>query len=154
MKIYTGNLSKLSDKEVSEVIKWNNKILKTKSPSKRKKLKRKLKRKLHNIKNPRVRFFTLYALLLENDKYYVGLTARRDVRKRFNEHLDGTGAKWTKLHKPIKILEVRELGKITESEACKKENAMALEYIGLYGHEHTRGGKWCMVSQSAFDKCI
>ena len=143
-------MGKLSSKERDEVRKWNNKYSKAKTKKKRNKIKRKLNNKL----NPKIRFYTLYALLLENDKYYVGLTARRDVRKRFNEHLTGTGAKWTSLHKPIEIIEVRELGRITESEACKKENTMAWEYIGIHGHEHTRGGKWCQVEQKYFDKAI
>lgn len=148
MKIYKGDIGKLSSKEKDEVKKWNKKYSKAKTRKKRKRLEKKLNNKL----DPRIRFFTLYALLLEGDKYYVGLTARRDVRKRFNEHIEGKGAKWTKIYKPVEILEVRELGKITESEACKKENVMALEYIALYGHEHARGGKWCMVDQAVFDK--
>lgn len=38
----------------------------------------------------------LYVLQLENGKYYVGKT--NDITRRYNEHKEGKGCEWTKIH--------------------------------------------------------
>ncbi|HIS36055.1 TPA: GIY-YIG nuclease family protein [Candidatus Scatousia excrementigallinarum] len=58
-----------------------------------------------------------YILLIENNSLYCGYTD--DVEKRFNAHLKGKGAKYTRAHKPIKIVYVKEFD--TKSEAMKEE---------------------------------
>jgi predicted GIY-YIG superfamily endonuclease len=58
----------------------------------------------------KVRAYSLYALELEGGKYYVGITAYKDVTIRFNQHLNDKGAKWTKRYKPVRIIEARSLG--------------------------------------------
>ena len=46
----------------------------------------------------------VYILKLRDGKYYIGST--ENVEKRFLEHLEGTASTWTKLHSPIKIINV------------------------------------------------
>lgn len=93
----------------------------------------------------RVRYFRLYTLLLEGGKYYVGMTAQT-VEARFDQHHRGKGAQWTKIYKPIKILEVRELGLMAESKVVILETALTEEYMNRYGTDHVRGGKWCQIT--------
>ncbi|MBS6603165.1 MAG: GIY-YIG nuclease family protein [Brachyspira sp.] len=58
-----------------------------------------------------------YILLIENNSLYCGYTD--DVEKRFQAHLSGKGAKYTRAHKPIKIVYTKEFN--TKSEAMKEE---------------------------------
>ena len=58
-----------------------------------------------------------YMLLIENNSLYCGYTD--DVEKRFQAHLDGRGAKFTRAHKPVKIVYKKEFD--TKSEAMKEE---------------------------------
>ena len=59
----------------------------------------------------------VYILYTENDTYYCGYTD--DVEKRFQAHLNGTGAKYTRSHKPVKIVYQKEFP--TKSEAMSEE---------------------------------
>ena len=56
-------------------------------------------------------------LLMENNSLYCGYTD--DVERRFKLHLSGKGAKFTRAHKPLKIVYVKEFN--TKSEAMKEE---------------------------------
>lgn len=56
-------------------------------------------------------------MLTIDDKLYCGYTD--DVQKRFEAHINGIGAKFTKAHKPLKILYNKEFS--TKSEAMKEE---------------------------------
>jgi predicted GIY-YIG superfamily endonuclease len=93
----------------------------------------------------RVRNFQIYALELEGGNYYVGITAYKDVTRRFNQHLDGKGAKWTRLHKPIRVIATRDIGLISESAAVRQETAFTIAYIKQYGMYQVRGGALCRV---------
>jgi len=84
-----------------------------------------------------------YLLLLENDKYYIGITG--NVKRRFETHSRGKGAQWTAKHKPVSILEVRTLGVMTMSEAAMLEDEMYREFLPVYGMK-LRGGSFCSVS--------
>ncbi|GBF23637.1 putative endonuclease, partial [Candidatus Gastranaerophilus sp. (ex Termes propinquus)] len=52
-----------------------------------------------------------------NDKLYCGIA--KDVDKRFSEHLEGVGAKYTRANKPKEIVYRREFE--TKSEALREE---------------------------------
>jgi len=77
-----------------------------------------------------------YVLLLENDNYYVGIT--NDYNNRINSHLNNCGSSWTKLHKPIKVIEQFIGGKDNEREKT-------LEYMRKYGWDKVRGAGWTAV---------
>lgn len=108
--------------------------------------------KLHTT-NPggRVRRWTLYVLQLKNNKYYIGITAQR-VEARYEQHSNGTGAIWTKLHQPLGILEHYSIGYIPENKAVEIETSKTLEYIAQYGSEHVRGGKLTITEDSKLEK--
>ena len=85
--------------------------------------------------------FWLYTLLLEDGKYYVGITTRSNPDTRIGEHGSYLGARWCKKHKPIKTLEKIDLGVVSQEEAEAKENEKLFEYMDSYGFWNVRGGK-------------
>ncbi len=58
-----------------------------------------------------------YILLIEDNSLYCGYTD--DVERRFQAHMVGKGAKFTRAHKPVKIVYTKEFN--TKSEAMKEE---------------------------------
>lgn len=82
--------------------------------------------------------FNLYVLKLIQDKFYIGKTTQ-NVYNRFNQHKIGIGSSWTKLYKPIKILEKFETrDKFEEDKYTKK-------YMDLYGIDNVRGGSYSNI---------
>lgn len=61
--------------------------------------------------------YFVYILLCQNGSYYTGST--NDVEKRFEDHLNRRGARYTKSHKPVKIIYKEAF--VTKSEALKRE---------------------------------
>ena len=59
----------------------------------------------------------VYILLTEKNTLYCGYTT--DLKRRFEAHLSGKGAKYTKAFKPVKIVYSKEFS--TKSEALKHE---------------------------------
>lgn len=62
--------------------------------------------------------YFVYILLTERNTYYCGYTD--DVEKRFQLHLSGKGAKYTRSNKPVKIVYQQEFP--TKEEAMKEEH--------------------------------
>lgn len=58
-----------------------------------------------------------YIILTENNTLYCGYTD--DIDKRFQAHLEGKGAKYTRANKPIKVVYQKEFA--TKSDAMKEE---------------------------------
>ena len=101
---------------------------------------------------------TLYVLQLEDGKYYVGRTD--DIAKRYAEHKSGRGSEWTKIHKPVKMLETHE------SKSAEDETNLTKFLMKKYGVDNVRGGAYCQrdlpdyvedmlehEARSASDKC-
>jgi cellular nucleic acid-binding protein len=86
---------------------------------------------------------SIYILKCEQDKWYVGKSA--NVNKRFEQHVNGKGAKWTELHKPISIESTIELKSDTH------EDEVTIEYMAKYGIENVRGGKYCNVEFKSYE---
>ena len=82
-------------------------------------------------------FPLVYTLELSGGNYYVGWTT--DLNRRLYEHFNGAGAKWTKEHKPIRVVSVSIGDKSLENEETRK-------LMELYGPDKVRGGNWCKVS--------
>lgn len=61
--------------------------------------------------------FYVYILLTKDNTLYCGYTD--DVQRRFKLHMEGKGAKYTRAHKPVKIVYTKEFA--TKSEAQKEE---------------------------------
>ena len=62
------------------------------------------------------KFYT-YILLTEKNTLYCGYT--NDIKKRFEQHKNGNGAKYTRVFKPVKIVYFAEFN--TKSDAMKQE---------------------------------
>lgn len=102
-----------------------------------------------------VRDYQAYALQLEDGKFYVGITGYKDVMRRFDQHATGKGgAKWTKLHPPIRVTETRQLGHIHFSEAAYLEDQITLEYMLKHGAYNVRGGSICQLDEKRVDQYI
>jgi putative endonuclease len=61
--------------------------------------------------------YFVYILLCRDGTYYTGST--NDVAKRFKDHLEGRGAKYTQSHKPEKIVYREKFS--TKKEAMQRE---------------------------------
>ena len=59
----------------------------------------------------------LYLIECHDGTYYTGITT--DVERRFAQHLKGDGARYTRSHKPLRVLACLAIG--TRSEALKAE---------------------------------
>jgi predicted GIY-YIG superfamily endonuclease len=71
--------------------------------------------------------------------FYVGVTSK-PLLERLEDHINGTGAKWTYMHTPSSI-EFHK-GFATRREANVEETAQTLELMMMYGIKYVRGGKY------------
>lgn len=91
-----------------------------------------------------MRHYWLYVIALEQNKYYVGITTRKDPMVRIRQHGGMLGAQWTRKYKPIRTVKpllIRDLGVTSQYEAEKQEQAVFKEYAKLYGLSNVRGGR-------------
>lgn len=114
---------------------------------------RSIKKQLHSLghagrlpKAYREQNILLYALRLEGGHFYIGMT--RNVEKRYRKHLRGSGSMWTKLMKPIEIVETRQTLTNDDSAAGLMEDAMTIEYARKYGTQYVHGGGYCQRKPS------
>lgn len=61
--------------------------------------------------------YYVYIILTKDNTYYCGYTD--DLEKRFSAHMSGHGAKYTRAHKPEKIVYSKEFE--SKQEAMKEE---------------------------------
>ena len=83
---------------------------------------------------PVVKISMVYVLELEDNKFYIGFS--KDVNHRLYQHFSGNGSIWTKLHKPVGLVEC-VIGDLDV------EKSKTLEYMAKYGYENVRGSSWC-----------
>lgn len=76
----------------------------------------------------------IYILELEHGKYYVGKTD--DVDKRYQQHLNGRGTYFTRIHKPVRIL------KIVPDASDFDEDRYVKEMMADHGIDNVRGGSY------------
>lgn len=88
----------------------------------------------------------IYALLLENNKYYIGKT--NNPKFRLNAHFNNEGSIWTKIHIPIQINEI-----IPDCDDFD-EDKITIKYMKKYGIDNVRGGSFCSKVLSHNDKII
>lgn len=86
------------------------------------------------------RRYWLYVLRLEQGKYYIGTTTKKNPQDRIRMHGSFYGAKWTQKYKPEETIELRDLGILKRVDAEKEEKKITLEYIGKFGQDNVRGG--------------
>lgn len=83
----------------------------------------------------------VYVLELQNGKYYVGRT--NYLTKRVEEHMNGRGAEWTKLHKPIRILKEYPIDNPFYEDTILKMT------MHIFGIDNVRGGSYCQSNLSS-----
>lgn len=81
---------------------------------------------------------TLYVLKCEHNKYYIGKT-ERPLYSRIEEHFLKNGSEWTKVHKPVSILEVHD------NVHSMDEDKFTKIYMAKYGIENVRGGSYSSI---------
>lgn len=89
----------------------------------------------------------VYVVDLEKGCKYVGITSNPDIRMQ--EHINGQGSAWTRLHPPasdkfFKLVEFDEY-----YMAILEENRLTLELMFRYGIERVRGGIYTKAKLSA-----
>ena len=84
--------------------------------------------------------YWLYALKLEKGKYYVGTTTKKDPYDRIKMHGGFYGAKWTMKYKPVEVLEIRDIGVLSEPEKDVIEQMATMRLIDDFGYKNVRGG--------------
>lgn len=79
----------------------------------------------------------IYTLQLEQGKYYIGKTNNPEFR--LNNHFNSNGSEWTKLYKPLKVLELKA--------NCDDydEDKFTRQYMDKYGIDNVRGGSFVSV---------
>lgn len=82
----------------------------------------------------------VYILKLLNDKYYIGKSDNPEIR--IENHMALNGSSWTKLYKPINVIEI-----IPNCDDYD-EDKYTLKYMEKYGVENVRGGSFCEVNLS------
>ena len=86
----------------------------------------------------------IYCLLLEQGKYYIGKTNRPDFRLK--DHFKGRGSQWTKLYKPIEVLEL-----IKNCDDYDEDKYVRI-YMDRYGIDNVRGGAFSKIKLSQVAK--
>lgn len=76
----------------------------------------------------------IYVLELSQGKYYVGKT--KDIKRRFEEHLNGEGSQWTKKYKPISVINTFPVTSMFDEDNKVKE------LMSLHGIDNVRGGTY------------
>jgi predicted GIY-YIG superfamily endonuclease len=86
--------------------------------------------------------YWLYALKLQHGKYYVGYTGRTNPYDRILQHGDGSldGAAWTRKHKPVEVIEVRQIENVSLRKIKALEQNLTWAYMTVYGTGKVRGG--------------
>lgn len=84
--------------------------------------------------------YSLFVLLLEGNKYFVGYSSNPEFRIR--RHFAGKAAEWTTIHKPVEILTTRSLGFVTESAAAQAADSATIALMRKAGWKNVRGGSW------------
>ena len=64
--------------------------------------------------------YYVYILQCEDNSYYTGYT--KNVDKRLNQHRNGKGARYTRIHKPKQLVHLEEFG--SRAEAMKREKTL------------------------------
>ena len=63
--------------------------------------------------------YCVYALVCEDGSIYIGQT--NDLGKRFRQHQAGSAARWTKKHRPTRILHFELVGSLTEAMRLERQ---------------------------------
>jgi len=80
----------------------------------------------------------IYTLKLEKGKYYIGKTSNPKIR--LENHFNNNGSEWTKIYKPIEILEL-----IPNCDDYDEDKYTRI-YMDKYGIDNVRGGSYSSIN--------
>lgn len=86
----------------------------------------------------------IYGLACAHDKYYVG---RTNSASRIDDHFEGNGAAWTRIHKPYKRL-------FSVQGDRYDEDKHVLRLMDQFGVDNVRGGSFAKVEMTVEDRRI
>lgn len=86
---------------------------------------------------------TIYILLCEKDRYYVGKT-ERPINTRVEEHFNKCGSEWTRKYKPLKVIEVKKGADEFDEDKYTKI------YMKKYGINKVRGGTYTQLELPSY----
>lgn len=96
---------------------------------------------------PEFQKISIYVLLLEDNKYYIGQSINPETR--IKAHLKGKlGSQWTKKHKPLKLVEVIKTNFTKVEDALVHENLTTMAYMKRFGWRNVRGGDFCTLDET------
>ena len=81
----------------------------------------------------------VYVLALRGGKYYVGLSD--NIHTRIQQHMNGTGSAWTRLHPPVSADLLPPLA-VTTNDGATDERNETLHRMHMHGIDKVRGYKW------------
>jgi hypothetical protein len=79
----------------------------------------------------------IYVLKLQGGKYYIGKS--QNHKNRIDEHFNGRGSEWTKLHKPEELIDT-----IVQNMNFT-ELGVTLQYMKENGIDNVRGASYCTI---------
>lgn len=88
---------------------------------------------------------SVYVLLLEHGCFYVGQSSA--LKARLDAHGAQRASAWTRAHKPLALLELRETPISDPKEAEQTENEIVFELMRIHGWQRVRGGFFCATSE-------
>lgn len=91
----------------------------------------------------------LYAIKLEQEKYYIGRAY--DVLWRYRAHVAGTGAQWTAKYRPVELIESKRIEASLKVTPDLAESKLTIEYMVRYGWRNVRGGDFTIVDDTALE---
>ena len=100
---------------IEELVKWENSNNETVLNAARHEI---LKSTVGHLPAPRPGLYFVYAIQCEDGSHYIGQTD--DLRRRWEEHVDGRGSEWTSRNRPLRIAHYEEVG--SREEAVKREH--------------------------------
>jgi hypothetical protein len=88
----------------------------------------------------------VYILELNGGNFYVGKT--NNIARRFNDHKNGRGCAWTRLHGGCKIIEIHN------NENLFDEDKHTLDFMNMFGVDKVRGGSFSNIELTEEQKNI
>jgi predicted GIY-YIG superfamily endonuclease len=93
-----------------------------------------------------------YVLELAGGNFYVGISG--NAKRRHQQHIEGKGAAWARLHKPKRVLFQHE-HEVADCRAAELlENEITVRLMCEHGWKKVRGGYFCALDESSVEASL